>query len=320
MALALQCPDCGHKVPLSGVGAAGTYRCQECGRALKVPQQVDPAPPPPSGAASAAPTTSSSGRSRKAAAKPPKAVQPAAPAVPLPPAGAPAPSVAAGAGLGPAATEVLDLSAIAMGVAGTEPVGHPAAASPSASAADAGAPAPEASGGSRASRSATPQAPLVVRLWWWALWALPLGGLAGAGIARQFGWLTQNDLEGTLLRTEWDRFWPVARMLPLCALIAALVAEAGLRAWNAVTARVGQGVVFRLMGVHVGLCVLGGLMVAFTSVPPLLVAVAALVAWVVVAGVLIRAAAASLRPAPERSAPGPVNPGRRAQPQRRAGS
>jgi hypothetical protein len=43
MAKALQCPACGNKHPVSALPDAPTFRCEQCGRALKVPAQVRPA-------------------------------------------------------------------------------------------------------------------------------------------------------------------------------------------------------------------------------------------------------------------------------------
>src|SRR4051794_37954484 len=35
----LQCPDCGHRHDLAALGDVHTFRCDDCGRALKVPPQ-----------------------------------------------------------------------------------------------------------------------------------------------------------------------------------------------------------------------------------------------------------------------------------------
>src|SRR3954470_19327971 len=51
MAPVLQCPDCGQKHPLDAVSGTPAFRCDGCGRTLKVPQQLLPAAPeapPPS--------------------------------------------------------------------------------------------------------------------------------------------------------------------------------------------------------------------------------------------------------------------------------
>lgn len=49
MAAVLRCPDCGHRHPLGAVTALDVFRCEECGRALKVPQSLrtEVAEPPP---------------------------------------------------------------------------------------------------------------------------------------------------------------------------------------------------------------------------------------------------------------------------------
>jgi hypothetical protein len=50
MAPVLQCPDCGYKHPLDALGDSQAFRCEGCGRMLKVPAQLLPPPveqPPP---------------------------------------------------------------------------------------------------------------------------------------------------------------------------------------------------------------------------------------------------------------------------------
>jgi hypothetical protein len=135
----LQCPDCGQKHPLDGVRHTPAFRCNGCGRMLKVPQQLLPAapePPPPSH---------------------------------FPPRRLPA---------------------------------------------------------MRAPAAALPELPRIVRFLIWIV-ALPLAFLLTFLLARLFGLLNQNQLEDTFLRTGWDRFWPVARVLPLWALITTVIVHFG---------------------------------------------------------------------------------------------
>jgi hypothetical protein len=50
MAPVLQCPDCGTKHPIDLASSAAAFRCNGCGRTLKVPAAYRPAPAPtPSG-------------------------------------------------------------------------------------------------------------------------------------------------------------------------------------------------------------------------------------------------------------------------------
>src|SRR5262245_33561800 len=46
MAPVLQCPDCGTKHPIDLASNAAAFRCNGCGRTLKVPAAYAPAPAP----------------------------------------------------------------------------------------------------------------------------------------------------------------------------------------------------------------------------------------------------------------------------------
>lgn len=64
--------------------------------------------------------------------------------------------------------------------------------------------------------------PLVVRLAAWALW-LPIGLGFTFWFALKVEWLNKDHLVDTLGKVTWDRFVPIARLLPLAALIVALL-------------------------------------------------------------------------------------------------
>jgi hypothetical protein len=145
----LQCPDCGQKHPVEGENQAPAFRCDGCGRMLKVPPQLLPSapePPPPSHF-------------------PPRRVAP-----PL--------------------------------------------------------------------RQAGPRGTELPRLARFAIWivAVPLGFLIVFEGARIFGLLSQRQVENVFLLPGWNRFWPVARLLPIWALVTTLIVHfgnIGIERWRA---------------------------------------------------------------------------------------
>ena len=183
---ALQCPDCGHREPLEGLGDVVTFSCGGCGRPLKVPAQFRnaDASPVPEAAAAPAPTQR-------------VAVQGAA---------APADQSAAGAdqsGERPDWREEFPLATVTADAA---------------------------------------QGPLP----WWAraliwLYALPLSLVIVFSAAHSFGWLTREDLVNTITDVGWDRFVPVARVLPLAALLTAVIVQVSVVAIEALRKRRGHG-------------------------------------------------------------------------------
>jgi hypothetical protein len=202
MARALQCPDCGHREPLDNVVDFDQFRCHGCGRALKVPTELRAA--------------GESGDERSASPVPatPTPATPT-PATPTPP------------------TEV---------VAGSEESGSNAVESPAASGTQTRVLArasetdllPNATSPSgdrplsrveRAARvAATPRErlPLAARLAVWVLW-LPIGLGFTYLVAIKLDWITQDDLIETVGEVTWDRFMPIARIIPLAALLVALL-------------------------------------------------------------------------------------------------
>jgi hypothetical protein len=89
--------------------------------------------------------------------------------------------------------------------------------------------------GRRGARAIAGIVPLVLRAGLWIV-AVPLGFVVVFGLARVAGVLSTNQLEDLFLETGWDRFWPVARLLPFVALVSAAVvhfAVLGTTRWRA---------------------------------------------------------------------------------------
>ena len=182
----LQCPDCGHTHDIAALGDVHTFRCEQCGRALKVPPQFRTAP------------------SVDATVR-----QPAVARIPdpAPETGAPATELSA-ADLG-ANVGVADVGAADLGAA-------------SGTATPARAPRPV-----RMSRR-NPTKPYVPMYWRLLVWvaAVPIGLVVVFQlIARKLGWLTQNQLIDAFTAGGWDRFRPIAQLLPLAAFVIALLVQ-----------------------------------------------------------------------------------------------
>ena len=201
MAPALQCPDCSTKHPLAEVPAAGTFGCRGCGRMLKVPGG-GPAAPPVAPVAPVAPAP---------VAPPP--VAPVAPAPVVQPPVAPIPEPPVERVL---ASAVVGASAPAVAAAAVPPPGPDATAVLPETA----SPAPK-----REKR----------RVAWWlvlCLWivAVPAGFLIVFLVARVTGLFTSDQLSDIFLASGVDRFWPLARLVPLVALVTALIVQIGVAA------------------------------------------------------------------------------------------
>jgi hypothetical protein len=139
MAPVLQCPDCGQKHPVDQVSGVSAFRCEGCGRQLKVPPELSSAPP----AEPVQPT-----------AFPPRLHETRAPA------------------------------------------------------------------------SALPVLPRTIRILIWFV-ALPLGFFLVFGFAVTVNLLTTSQLSSTMLDSGWNRFWPIARLLPIWALVTTLIVHFG---------------------------------------------------------------------------------------------
>ena len=66
--------------------------------------------------------------------------------------------------------------------------------------------------------------PFWMRLLIWIV-AVPVGFIVVFGVARALGFLSQSQLEDVFLETGWNRFWPVARLLPFTALLTAGIVQ-----------------------------------------------------------------------------------------------
>jgi hypothetical protein len=153
MAPVLQCPDCGTKHPIDVASSAAAFRCNGCGRTLKVPEEFRPA-----AASAVAPDPA---RTTSMAAVPP-------------------------------------------------------------------ARAASANGGRTLSRRKVRAQAGVVPFWTRLLiWivAVPVSFIVVFGLARAIGFLSQSQLEDVFLETGWNRFWPVARLLPFTALLTAGIVQ-----------------------------------------------------------------------------------------------
>lgn len=198
MAPALQCPDCSTKHRLDDVPEVGTFGCRGCGRLLKVP----------------------GGRTPAAAPVPP----PEPPPEPAPvPVTAPVPPPASGPVVPAPSGERVLASAVAGTAAASGPAPGPA-------------PRPEATAVLPETDLSTPSPERVKRrVAWWlvlCLWivALPAGFLIVFAIARLTGLFTSDQLSDVFLAAGFDRFWPLARLVPLVALVTALIVQVGVAA------------------------------------------------------------------------------------------
>lgn len=211
MARALQCPDCGHREPIDNVIDVDEFRCQGCGRALKVPPQVKPVGV---GAAAAAPPVAT-----RAPELDPR----------------PAPSSLDSSSSGPTSS-VPSASgapdAEFAGVATAPPVDAQtrvlARAQTEGGEIDGTAPGDDAVlPRARRGRRALPPVqavvlPRVLRLVIWAV-MLPVG-LGGTFFAAlRTDWLSRDDLLGTIGEADWSRFVPIAWLMPVAAIIVALL-------------------------------------------------------------------------------------------------
>jgi hypothetical protein len=179
MARALQCPDCGWREPLDNVSHLAEFRCHGCGRALKVPAELQ-APAPPA-AAEPGPETRDE------------------------------PELQADATAISRATAVAEAPPEPTRVFARATLGEPP--NPNGEAAVRGAPG-----------LAAPDRPLpwLARF---AVWAgmLPVGLVATFWFANKVSWLDRDDLIDTLGEVRWDRFVPILRLMPLAALVVAVL-------------------------------------------------------------------------------------------------
>lgn len=214
----LQCPDCGHIEMLQALNGAPTFRCSGCGRALKVPSQLR-APAPATvasgghlavtnGAPAARPSPAPVGRATNGSGVADAHATAVAPAVSVPASG-PRPVDPSGAGGSGALGSTGAVGAVPIDGATPPPTG---------------ATRRVARAGGRPARVPVP---------WWqrlAVWivALPLSLLIIFGGATRLNLLTRDQLLNTFISVGWDRFVPVARLLPLAALLCATLVQVGV--------------------------------------------------------------------------------------------
>ena len=74
----------------------------------------------------------------------------------------------------------------------------------------------------RLERAIAGAVPFWIRLLLWLV-AVPLSFAIVFGLAQALGLLTSSQLGDVFLETGWDRFWPVARLLPFVALVCASI-------------------------------------------------------------------------------------------------
>jgi hypothetical protein len=272
MAKALQCPACGTKRMADTLAGIDSFPCGTCGKVLKVPPSLTapdgaPAPEPTTPASEpdpvaprerAAPpamvvaSTAAAGsvppppRRRRRSADAPDA--PVVAAEPVDP--APVAAVAAVSDDEPVPDPVntVPISAVAAGAAGGAVAGaagrrmvssaSPAAATavaPESLAEDAPAPRTRARRSRASGADTAPDAlPVVFRILIWIV-ALPIG-LALVGIpARKAGYLSSQKLLDVVIKHNLDRFFPLAVIVVLWALVTAIVVQLlaeGGRAWR----------------------------------------------------------------------------------------
>jgi hypothetical protein len=89
------------------------------------------------------------------------------------------------------------------------------------------APATAAASAPKAAASAFAPVPIWMRALLWIV-ALPLSFIVVFALARALGLLTTNQLTDIYLAPGSDRFWPVARLLPVVALLTAALVQAGV--------------------------------------------------------------------------------------------
>lgn len=97
------------------------------------------------------------------------------------------------------------------------------------------APKPNGMPTRRVQRALAGSVPFWARALLWLV-AVPLGFVVVFGSARAAGALSTNQLQDLFLETGWNRFWPVARLLPFVALVTAATVHfsvLGLSRWRA---------------------------------------------------------------------------------------
>ena len=213
MAKALQCPSCGTKKRLDALADGASFRCEQCGKVLKVPPGLSGRP----GATSSA---------QKPAQPPAQTPAPAPGPVRQPAAsgGAPPPAPrrrsrppmsAGGAAAGAGGTAVLASPPPVVGPG----IAPPVVAPPRGSTSD---DRPVRGSGAEGGRGEREALPLPLRALAWLV-ALPLG-LAIVGLpARKAGYLSSQKLLNVIVKSDLTRFVPIVVIIVLWALVSALL-------------------------------------------------------------------------------------------------
>jgi hypothetical protein len=215
MAPVLQCPDCGTKHPLGAIPTdVTTFPCDGCGRKLKVPESVPgrAAAVRPAPAAAAPPVVEKPVTETPAAEAPPTQAVPTA-----------ATATAAAAAVPPRPAPQPDATQAMSTVAAEQPPSARPAAGQNAA-----APTPKPKR-EKPAATAGAYAPVAwwIRLLLWVV-AVPLAYFIVFELARLFGIFSSTNLTDVFLANGVSRFWPVARLLPVVALLTAVFVQGGV--------------------------------------------------------------------------------------------
>ena len=181
----LQCPDCGERHALDGLGDAAAFRCRGCERVLKVPERFRTTPSG-AGVANAAP-------------------------------GAGAGAIA-GTGAGAASGAGSAVTSSGARADGGALRGAETGTGTRARRRERAKAVPGEAARDRGAGAVTVSAWLRLLIW---VVSIPLGAVLVFGVAETLGVLTSRQLIDTFLESGMDRFGAVARLLPFWALVSA---------------------------------------------------------------------------------------------------
>jgi hypothetical protein len=225
MARALECPACGHRHRLDRIPAVDTFRCEQCGQALKVPTSVasDPDAPAPPARSSAPPARTGAAPAPTDTAPDPTDTAPARTGAPAPVAPPPRRSTSTARDDATRDAQVRSTAAVSATVAAN-----------AGSADTNGADAPSRRSGGRpgvppAARPAAAPAPRAKVHWYWRVvaWivAVPLGFLVTAWPAYKFGFIEKTDLLDIFVGTGIGRYVRLGVVTLVWAVVTALLVQ-----------------------------------------------------------------------------------------------